>query len=203
MATRPPLEIEKSHVQMKVQSSASQQTCTVVAKALNEKSRSKNRTKKGFTKVSVGFVSQRMVVHKYATKTSPTQSKHLLRKLRAPFARVVCVPPFRGGNTKFFSSQKQKCPMPKIATGMTTCSVNKTAPTQVRMHGAAECSGLPSFWSGAIATSRDHSRTLGETNPAGGISPSRASRFPRHKRADGQPGPLPQAAYSEDLRQLM
>ena len=132
-----------------------------------------------------------MVVHKYATKTSPTQSKHLLRKLRVPFARVVCVPPFRGGNTKFFPPPK-KCPMPKIATGMTTCSVNMTAPTQVRMHGTAECSGLPFLWSGAIATSRDHSRTLGQSNPAGGISPSRASRSPRHKRADGQPRPLPQ-----------
>ena len=29
------------------------------------------------------------------------------------FARAVCVPPFRGGKTKFFKSQTQKCPMPK------------------------------------------------------------------------------------------
>ena len=97
---------------MKVQSSASQQTCTVVAKALDEKLVRKTN-KNGFTKMSMGFVSQRMVAHKYATKTSPTQSKHLLRKLRVPFARAVCVPPFRGGNTKFFKSQTQKCPMPK------------------------------------------------------------------------------------------
>ena len=70
---------------MKVQSSTSQQTYTVVAEALDEKLVRKTN-KNGFTKMSMGFVSQRMVAHKYATKTSPTQSKHLLRKLRVPSA---------------------------------------------------------------------------------------------------------------------
>ena len=113
------------------------------------------------------------------------------------------VSPLSEEGTRNFSNHKHKnVQCQKIATCMTTCSVNKTAPTQVRMHGTAECSGPPSFsWSGAIATSRDHTRTLGESNPAGGISPSRAYGSPRRKRADGQPGPLLQGvtAYSEDL----
>ena len=54
-------------------------------------------------------------------KKGPPLGNNALRTGRQPcsragsllFARAVCVPPFRGGNTKFFKSQTQKCPMPK------------------------------------------------------------------------------------------
>ena len=78
--------------------------------------------------------------------------------------------------------------MPIITTGVTTCSVNMTAPSQVRMHGAAECSGLPSFRSGATYHITGSYSNPGREQPSTGrISPSRARRFPRRKRADGQP----------------
>ena len=119
--------------------------------------------------------------------TVPIPLCHELRRAarsstaQAPYSLPeLFVSPLSEEGTRNFSNHKHKnVQCRKIATCMTTCSVNKTAPTQVRMHGTAERSGPPSFsWSGAIATSRDHTRTLGESNPAGGISPSRAYGSP-------------------------